>query len=150
MARKPKKTVEDTATIEAVEAAETAIAVARSRGPRGTVETAVISLLVDANPKRAGSKAEAVFSNYRSGMTIAEFCDAVGKEATPNLVYDAAHGFIAIEGYDPEQVVKKEKAPKAEKAAKAPRAKKAKKEATVEETEAQTELDGMTVEESLD
>lgn len=98
-----------------------------TRGPRGTVETAVITVLVDGNPKRPGSKAAQVFDHYQSGQTIAEFADALaaaglGKEATPNLVYDAKHGFITIDGYDPGEVVVR-----APKGAKAPKAKKEKK-----------------------
>jgi hypothetical protein len=104
----------------------------------------VISLLVIENPKRAGSQAAADFANYTDGMTVAEFCDVVGKRATPNLVYDASHGFIAIEGYNPELIVAKEKAPKAEKAPKepkAPKAKKAKKEAAAPEVDADAALE---------
>jgi len=155
MAKKPKKVVDQVtdaeATTEAVEVAEQAIAVARSRGPRGVLESAVITVLAEANPKRAGSKAEGVFAHYTTGMTVAEFCDAVGKEATPNLVYDAAHGFISIEGYDPAKVVLKEKVAKAPKEPKAPRTPKAKKErAVVEPSADQAELEGLVVEESLD
>ncbi len=110
---------------EAAVEAETPKAAA-TRGPRGTVETAVITVLVDSNPKRPGSKAAAVFSHYQSGQTIAEFADALaaaglGKEATPNLVYDAKHGFITIDGYDPGEVVAK--APKEPKPAKAKKTK---------------------------
>jgi hypothetical protein len=135
MARKPKN-VEVAEPTEVVEAAAEVIAAARNRGPRGTVEAAVITVLRDVNPKRAGSQAAADFDNYRTGMTVGEFVDLVGKRATPNLVYDAAHGFIAIEGYNPDLIIAKEKAPKAEKVAKepkAPKAKKAKKEAAVVE-----------------
>lgn len=87
---------------------EVEAAAPRTRGPRGVPETAVITLLVEGNPKREGSKAHAVFSHYEEGQTIAEFCAALEatdaemvKEATPNLVYDAKHGFISIEGYEP-------------------------------------------------
>jgi 6-phosphofructokinase len=124
-----------TEVVEAPVAAEAAPKVPATRGPRGTVETAVITVLVGDNPKRAGSKAHTVFGHYQSGQTIAEFADALaaadlGKEATPNLVYDAKHGFIAIDGYDPgEIVVKAAKEPKAPKEAKAPKAKKEKKAA---------------------
>jgi hypothetical protein len=107
-----------------------------SRGPRGTVETALITVLVGENPKRPGSKAHAVFGHYRSGQTIAEFADSLGelsKEATPNLVYDAKHGFISIEGYDPGEIVVK--APKEPKAAKPAKAKKV-KPASAEDTAA--------------
>lgn len=105
------------------------VAAPRTRGPRGVPETAVITLLVEGNPKREGSKANAVFSHYEDGMTIADFCAALEatdpemvKEATPNLVYDAKHGFIQIEGYEPPGgvVVKEVKQPKP-KAEKAPR-----------------------------
>lgn len=106
----------------------------RTRGPRGVPETAVINVLVDTNPKREGSKAHAVFSHYESGQTIAEFCAALEatdpemvKEATPNLVYDAKHGFIEIDGYTPPGgvVVKEVKQPKP-KSETAPKGKKAK------------------------
>ena len=121
----------------------------RSRGPRGTAETARITVLAPENPKREGSKAQAVFAHYENGMTIAEFAASldeagIGKEATPNLVYDAKHGFIAIEGYEvPGGVVtKEEKAPKPAKEPKPAKAPKAKKEkAPVEESpEAEVEV----------
>jgi len=149
MARKPKKVETEVATPEVVEAAEQVVAAARSRGPRGVPETAVITVLADSNPKREDSQSHIDFAKYATGMTVGEFCDAVGKRATPHLVYDAAHGFISIEGYDPERVVAKPKKEKAEKPAKAPRAKKA-KAAPAEATEEQLELEGAVVEESLD
>ena len=103
---------------------------ARSRGPRSVAAEAAISLLVGANPKRPGSKAYEVFSLYRDGMSVAEFTAAAGAAGTTNLVYDAAHGFIAIEGYTPAKVfTRKERAPKAEKAPKAAKAVKAPKAA---------------------
>jgi hypothetical protein len=138
---KGKKFASQEAVVE-VAATEAAPKAAASRGPRGTVETAVITVLVGDNPKRAGSKAHTVFSHYQSGQTIAAFADALataglGKEATPNLVYDAKHGYIAIEGYDPgEIVVKAAKEPKAPKEAKAPKAKKEKKVAAAEDASA--------------
>lgn len=91
----------------------------KQRGPRGTEEAAKITVLSAVNPKRANSKAAGVFALYKDGMTIKEFADAVGKEATGHLVYDSKHGFISIEGYDPGAIVqpkpKKEPKPKAEK-----------------------------------
>lgn len=99
----------------------------RSRGPKGTEESAVVTLISTSNPKRPNSKAHAVFSQYVNGMTIKDFADKVdalgegkGKgEATANLVYDAKHGFISIAGYDPGAIVApKPKAPKKEKAEK--------------------------------
>jgi hypothetical protein len=149
MAKKPKKVATPEVEAAAAEVAEQAIAVARSRGPRGVAESAVITVLADTNPKREGSKAAATFALYATGMTVGEFCDLAGKEATPNLVYDSKHGFISIEGYDPEQVVAKPKKEKVAKEPKAPRAKKA-KAAPVEADPAQAELEGTVVEESLD
>lgn len=129
---------------------EAAAAAPRARGPRGVAEDAVITLGVEGNPKREGSKAHAAFSHYVDGMTVGEYCDAMeaaelGKEATPNLVYDAAHGFISIEGYEGngELKVKEPKPAKEPKAAKgkaAPAKTAAEKQADAEaEAEAQEE-----------
>lgn len=149
MAKKPKKQTENAVTPEVIESAEQAIAAARSRGPRGVAESALITLLAPSNPKRAGSQSHTDFERYFTGMTVGTFCDAIGKRATPHLVYDAAHGFISIEGYDPAQVTAK---PKKEKVAKEPKAPRAKKEkaAPVEQSAEQMELDAVTVEESID
>lgn len=131
-----------------VEQPEAAEATPRTRGPRGVPETAVITLLVEGNPKREGSKAHAVFSHYENGQTIADFCAALEatdpdmvKEATPNLVYDAKHGFIEIEGYTPPGgVIVKEVKPKSEKPAKASKSKKAAAEQAAVEEEAAEEV----------
>lgn len=128
MAKSKKHTVVDEAPAE-----QPTSKGAVSRGPRGTVETAVITVLVESNPKRPGSKAHAVFEHYKNGQTIAEFADSLaaadlGKEATPNLVYDAKHGFITIEGYDPGEVIVK-----AAKEAKPAKPKKAKKSSVTED-----------------
>lgn len=127
MAKKPRKEAQvETAAVETVETT-TAAPVVRTRGPRGVDESAVITVLHDGNPKRAGSKAHAAFATYATGMTVGEYCDAMGKDATPNLVYDTAHGFISIEGYTPgKMITPKEKVAKAPKEPKAPRAKKEK------------------------
>lgn len=109
--------VEGTAPEASTEAK--APAVPKSRGPRGTVETAKITLIAKSNPKRPNSKAFAAFANYKDQMTIAEFADLVGKEATGHLVYDAKHGSISIEGYDPGAIITPK--PKAEKKVKAPK-----------------------------
>lgn len=109
----------------APEAPTPAVGTIGARGPRGVPESAVITILSAENPKRPGSKAHDVFSKYVDGMTVGEFCDEAGKEATPNIVYDAAHGFISVEGYDP--AVKFTPKPKAEKVAKEPKSPKAKK-----------------------
>lgn len=100
------------------------------RGPKGVALTAKITLLTKTNPKRQGSKAYEVFSKYRDGMTVQEFLDEAKEAATPNIVYDTKHGFIAVEGYSVEVLppkaprVAKEKgvkaSPKEKKAAAAP------------------------------
>lgn len=142
----PAKKVAPVVEAPVVEAA----AIPRTRGPRGVPETAVITLLVEANPKREGSKAHAVFSHYENGMTIADFCAALEatdaemvKEATPNLVYDAKHGFIEIEGYEPPGGVTvkevKQPKPKAEKPAKGS-GKKAPAETAAADAEADEEV----------
>jgi hypothetical protein len=115
----------DTAQTDTAPAAtETKVPLAKMRGPKGVKESAVIKLLVPANPKRPGSKASTVFACYADGMTVGAFCDKVDAAvhsdgssmkgaATPNLVYDSAHGFISIEGYEPPNgvVTPKPKAP---------------------------------------
>jgi hypothetical protein len=109
------------------------------RGPKGVPMEAKITLLVPANPKRPASFVR--FAAYIDGMTVKEALDA--GIWTADLVYDAKHAFVAIEGYNPEIIVK---APKAEKAAKAPKAKKAK----AEPTESDLELEAATAEETID
>ena len=110
--------------------------VVRTRGPRGVPETAVITVLADKNPKRPASKAFAAFENYKTGMTVKDFCDAVGKEGTGHLVYDTSHGFITIEGYTPGAIfTPKVREPKA------PKEPKAKKPKAVKEAEAEVDKD---------
>jgi hypothetical protein len=121
-------------------AAEKTPAAPKSRGPRGTVETAVITLLAPTNPKRVGSKAHAAFANYVTGMTVGAFADAVGKEATGHLVYDAKHGFISIDGYDPGAIIAvKVREPKA------PKEKKAKAEKTEADVAQEAEVNAETM-----
>lgn len=143
------KTVAAPAAAPAAPKKEAKVPLAKMRGPRGVPETAKISILTDnkANPKRPNSKAHAVFSLYKEGMTVGKFCDAVDATdnkgaATPNLVYDSKHGFIAIEGYDPGEIIKakpkaekpekKDTAPKGPAVAKTAKASKADKEAKEE------------------
>jgi hypothetical protein len=99
-----------------------------SRGPRGVPEDAVITVNAATNPKREGSKAFALWTHYENGMTVKAYCDAVGAEATPALVYDAKKGFITIAGYDVPGGVEapKVKEPKEPKPAKEPKARKQK------------------------
>src|SRR5262245_16606719 len=121
----PAEEVSKEAAAEASAAVEKAKATSRTRGPKGVKEDAVITLLATANPKRADSKAHRAFGNYRNGMTVKEFADALDADdllkgtSTGHLVYDAKHGFISIEGYDPGAIItpkpKDPKAPKAKK-----------------------------------
>ena len=129
-------------------------AIAKARGPRGVPETAMISNVVP-NPKREGSKAQRVFAHYRDGMTVGEFVESLkteglDKEATPNLVYDAKHGFIQIEGYNPGEIIQPK--PKAEKKAKPKAEKKAKpaKVKPVRDEAAAAEADAAAVEETIE
>lgn len=133
MAKKESKKADPVAAAEAAaaqaeKAVEKAKTESKTRGPRGVEESAKITVLAGTNPKREGSKAHKVFSFYKTGQTIAEFADALKaegleKEATPNLVWDAKHGFISIDGYNPGEIIqpkpKKEPKPKADKKAKA-------------------------------
>lgn len=110
------------------------------RGPRGVPEEAVVHLLSTSNPKRTGSKAEKAFSLYRDGMTVKDFADCLDAEpelkgtSTGHLTYDAKHGFIAVDGYDPGAIV----VPKP-KAAKVPKEKAVHKLAGEGEVQAQAE-----------
>ena len=117
------------------------------KGLKGVSIDAKITLLTTVNPKRAGCAAFGRFALYQDGQTQAEFLAAGG--TTPDLAYDTAHGFIAVEGYtSPKPFVPKEKAPKA---VKEPKAKKAKSAAVVAEEDAATaDLEAATAEESID
>ena len=116
------------------------------RGPKGVALTSVITLLAGANPKRPTSKAYERFAAYKDGLTVQQALDS--GLTTPDLAYDAAHGYIAIEGYAAELVVKKERPVKEPKAPKAKRVKAEK--VTAMATEAQSELEAATVEETID
>lgn len=96
------------------------------RGPKGLEASAKLTVLAEGNPKRAGSKAYERFKLYSDVETVGEFLRLGG--TTADIHYDAAHGFISIEGFTPKVIVPK--APKAEAAegeVKAPAAKKAPK-----------------------
>ena len=161
--------VEDAATDAS---AAPATAIPRTRGPRGTKESDVITVVFAGNPKRGGSKAHAAFACYQNGMTIAEFCDAVDAlgdghkaTATGHLVYDTKHNFISIEGYKvPGGVLapkeprvakpKAEKAPKASGAkaptSAAPEGVEASAEAKANAERLASEVQAATVEESIE
>lgn len=130
-AKPPKKSAPVETLADAAVAADASTAVAGDakpktvgvRGPKGVELTAKITVLAGTNPKRAGTKAFDIFSKYVDGMSVSEFLAAAGEEATPNIVYDAKHGFIAVEGYKVEVLPKKEPRVAKEKVAKAPKVK---------------------------
>lgn len=77
-----------------------------ARGPKPEVsEAAVITVLVDKNPKRAGSRAAARFALYRPGMTVGIYLTKAhdleqGLEARhwyrADIRWDLAHGHISV------------------------------------------------------
>jgi len=143
MTKKQVKSKASTTVTADAPAQEFAVKVPAVRGPKGMDPAALIFVKAESNPKRAGSKAQAAFAAYRNGMTVQEYLDAVGAEATPNLVYDTNHGFIQVEGYTPAKPFTPK--PKAEKAPKAPKAKRI----VAEKTEAQAEVEAAVVEETI-
>lgn len=58
----------------------------------------VITVLVDTNPKRRASAL--AFAHYSTGMTVAEFCKAVGKGGLGHVAWDVNHGFIRLTAAD--------------------------------------------------
>ena len=58
------------------------------------VNSQVITLLVDGNPKRPWGAAHRRFDLYWTGMTVGEFLAAGGTRG--DLWYDHDHGFIRI------------------------------------------------------
>lgn len=142
MAKKPAKHAATESHVEAK--AVPAASPIGVRGPKGVDLTAVITVLVSGNPKRQGSKSYERFAMHQDGVTV-EQALAAGV-TTPDLVYDAAHGFISIAGYTPAKMFeakpKKEKAEKPAKKAKAP-----KSEAVAE---AEAALEAAVEEETID
>lgn len=125
MAKKDKISGETKAEVQAApEVPATQEAPAKSpvgqRGLKGVPLTAKITLLAATNPKRPGCAAEKRFALYETGKTVETFLNEGG--TTPDLVYDAAHGFISVEGYTPKKMftpkAKAEPKPKKEKVAK--------------------------------
>lgn len=57
-------------------------------------DTRVITLAVKDNPKREGTAAHDIFSNYKTGMSVEAFYKAGGNAAA--LAYDAKKGFISL------------------------------------------------------
>ena len=110
------------------------------RGPKGVDSHARLTVLVGDNPKRPGSKAHDLFKLYEGVSTVGEFLAKGGTTAA--IHYDASHGFIEVEGFEPKALperkakaapVEAEEAPKAKKPRKA-KAKKAEEVAAEPET----------------
>lgn len=128
MAKPPKNAPAATATAATP-------APAKTLGPKGVSDSAVITLLAGSNPKREGSAARARFAFYADQMTVKEALAA--GITTPDLVYDAKHTFISIAGYTVPGgvVVPKPKAPPK------PKAEKKEKTAKIEKTDEQKALE---------
>jgi hypothetical protein len=66
------------------------------------VDTRIVKLLVDKNPKREGTASHARFACYVAGQTADQYKDAVVKlgqarrHATADLAWDLKHGFISL------------------------------------------------------
>lgn len=84
----------------------------RERSSKNFNKDAKISLLIDKNPKREGSKSHVRFAAYKDGMSVGDFVKAGGTFG--DLAWDSARGYIRIEGHTPKLVVRKEKAAKPE------------------------------------
>lgn len=66
------------------------------RGPRPVLrDDRVIRVLVDKNPKKAGSRAHDKFALYRDGMTVSEYREAGG--TADEIKWDAERSFIRVE-----------------------------------------------------
>ena len=78
-----------------------------------------LTVRVDANPKRVGSKAHARFALYKTGDTVEQFMKKGGTYST--LKWDTEHGFVAI-NETPEQRKTWESDQKAKSEAKAKKA----------------------------
>jgi len=128
-----KEEVKQEATSEQTEATARE---AKPRGPKGVADTAKVTLLVSANPKREGSKAHTRFALYKQEQTVAEALDA--GITTPDLIWDAKHGHISIEGHNPGEIVTPK--PKAEpKEKKEPKGKKVEESAETKAAKAKVE-----------
>lgn len=55
----------------------------------------IITVLVDKNPKRKGSKSHPVFALYKTGQTVTQYLEIGGHQR--DLRWDVDHKFIAID-----------------------------------------------------
>lgn len=133
-------------THEVFEKAEEAASEKRTRTSPNFPADAAVEFLVEANPKREGSKSHARWEDYAGTTTVGDYIAAGGTYG--DLKYDAEHGFIKVEGFEAKLVERKVREPKAAKepkaeSAPAPVKRKGKKEkaapATVEAEEEEME-----------
>ena len=92
-------------------------------GIRKFKDEQIVTLLVDYNPKRAGSASNLRFENYEDGATVADTLKA--GVTSGDLSWDVEHGLIKIADTFDEDAVKKSKPAPKPKAEKAPKAAKA-------------------------
>lgn len=105
--KKSRKKKEKEAAAEGTELVPPQAKTASSRSNLSKMypEDAVITVLVDKNPKKAGSAAAAIFEFYQTGKTVGDFFEATDKfvfkdkkrPATyADITYDVGHGYIKV------------------------------------------------------
>jgi len=104
--RKPKKEKVEGASEEAAgEAPVAKAASSRTNLSKMYPEDAVITVLAEKNPKKAGSAAAAIFEFYKSGQTVGDFFAATAEftfkdKKRPgtyaDITYDVGHGYIKV------------------------------------------------------
>ncbi len=101
--RKPKKEAAAEGTELVPEKAKTASS--RSNLSKMYPEDAVITVLAEKNPKKAGSAAAAIFEFYKSGQTVGDFFAATASFSFKDkkrpgtyadITYDVGHGYIKV------------------------------------------------------
>jgi hypothetical protein len=85
--------------VRALEEMERKHLVALAKGGKTRVHSVeedkrIITILVDKNPKKQGSKSHKRFAMYQTGMTVAAFVKAGG--TTGDVVWDTLHKFISV------------------------------------------------------
>lgn len=86
--------------------------VTRGRASSKFSNEAKITLISPTNPKRPGSKAADDWTKYTDGMTVGEAL-ALGISRA-DILYNASHKFLDVEGYDAPEPRKQARKPKEE------------------------------------
>jgi hypothetical protein len=104
--KRGRKKKEVTAVAEAgAEKAVSQPASSRSNLSKMYPEDAVITVLAEKNPKKAGSAAAAIFDFYQSGQTVGDFFAATANFSFKDkkrpgtyadITYDVGHGYIKV------------------------------------------------------